>query len=77
MVLGCNYNDCAFGCENEYHVCFELLGKVFCLLERERVLGLANWCTVGCSLLISPSKVGIIGTEAIFRLTHVYIADNR
>ena len=36
MVLGCNYNDCAFGCENEYHVCFELLGKVFCLLERER-----------------------------------------
>ena len=40
------------------------------------MLGLPNWCTVGCSLLISPNKVGILEQKRYIKLTHVYIADN-
>ena len=27
MELGSTYNECALGCENEYHVSFQLLGE--------------------------------------------------
>ena len=34
MELGSTYNECALGCENEYHVSFALLGAGYRVIYR-------------------------------------------